>query len=247
MRKLVRLSLFACVKVAILTAFGCSPSLRATDDTLDFGDTFVGTPVTRSVAWTNESGTDAQIREVEVGSDGRVFAVDASDLREDPEVSENERSRDVSVRFNPDEVGIYESELVADVRRGKAETVRLRGRGVYALTNDAVSLSGEGLRWDRPLDHGSVPVDGGEAVRRLTVTNRTNNTVLVKPSFSRGGHGFSIRNGIDAVRLEPGEDAELVTVFRPKATGTASDTLLLTVDDTDARGGVVVTGRGERD
>src|SRR5690606_28852882 len=120
---------------------------------------------------------------------------------------------------------------------GKEQDVSLRGRGVYTLSSASVSLTGDGLRWDAPLDHGTVPVAGGESIRRLKVTNRTNADVDLKPIWSRGQQGFELRGDTDTLRLDPDATVELVTVFDPDDIGSFEDSLILQVDDETTRGG----------
>lgn len=226
-----------------LTLIGCGPNLKAIDRQLDFGDTFVGVPATRSTAWVNHGG-EAHIRKVVV-SKSDAFEADASALIDDPELSKNERSGDVVVTFLPKRPGEYEAKLSLD-SNGREEPVFLRGRGVYVMSSDAVSLSGAGLSWDAPLDHGSVPVIGGEGLRRVTITNNTGRRVTVRPYVGHGEKGFSVQDGSQTIRLRPGASAEVVTRFDPVAAGVFNDTLLFTVDGERARSGIALTGQGTK-
>lgn len=229
--------------LAAAALVGCGPNLKAVDRHLDFGDTFVGTPVKRSTAWVNEGG-QAHIGKIEL-SPGEAFSLDASEIQADPVLTRNERSGDVLVTFNPATAGVYESTLSLD-SNGRADDVKLRGRGVYTFSPSGVSLSGDGLRWDEPLDHGSVPVAGGEAIRRVRVTNRTGRDVTLKPVWTRGDQGFELRDSRDEVRLARGDSVELTSVFDPDNVGTFQDSLMLIVDNDQTRGGLVVTGKGTR-
>lgn len=234
----------AALGLTTLGLIGCGPSLKAQPDVVDFGDTFIGQSSTRSVYWVNSRRT-AEIDEV-ILSRSDAFDLDASAIPEDHEIDKGERSHEVDVTFNPEKAGVYTARLMATADGGSVEPVELRGRGVYNRSTPGLELSGDGLTADRPLDHGSVPVNGAESTRRIRIQNETGRTILVKPSWGRGGQGFTLRNDVDVIELGRNEEAEVVTEFDPKTSGTFTDVLMLTIDDTDRTSGVVVTGKGTR-
>ncbi len=177
------------------------------DEQLDFGETTVGTPVTKTfTVLTEDLLSDITI----TIDDTDAFSLGTTTISKDTQEAE------VSVTFNPQDAGIYTATVTLSSEGAEAVTVGLSGTATepevvepatgdsYKLVTDAITLAAG----DEIL---IAYVDELDAAMILSTTQNTNNRAAVEATLNEDGT-LPFTDGAQVITLEQDGDNFLFNV-----------------------------------
>jgi hypothetical protein len=243
------------VGLALLLA-GCGAGLKASQNTVNFGEVWIGTTATASpVTWTNTTKETLNVLGVLIFDQtpindfhGGPDPFPATDLKP------GDSTPNIFFTFSPTRVANYSGTAVALLPYGApggVEWIMLSGRGIAQKAEGALGMNGgppSHFTPGQPLDFGKVVVPGGSPVkRRFRLLNIGPKPIQVTSSWEVGGQGFSVAEPQGTFTVPARSRVWVTLEFKPPSVGEFNDAVTFSSAGGTHVAGTAVHGEGVKE
>ncbi len=227
--------------IALVLLSGCR--VQPDPQTLDFGSVLVGTTASAKTAhWVNHSEEDtAELHGLQIQGPYQITNAAAFGQQT---LAPGASSQTISVTFSPTDVGSFPEEVRAFSTGVDADSLQLRGRGVWQLFSGAFVLANKPattvgsftfgsspIQDNKPIDWGTRRLNGPAVESEFLLRNHSSVDILnsVSVSLVKGDQHFEIFFPADhtSMSIAPNGTREIKLRFTPRALGEWQDILLI--------------------
>ena len=218
--------------VVTFSGTGMQPGLAISPASVNFGSVIVGQTGTQTVTLTNTGSASVVVNLATVSGSG--FGVSGLSL---PTTIPAGQNLTFSTQFTPAATGTATGSITfTDNAPGSPQTLVLSGNGIAVGATLAANPTTAAF--------GNVAV-GSSGQQSITITN-TGTTSATISQVSASGTGFSITGITAPVTIGAGLNVNFTAQFAPTATGSASGSISITSNATDATLSIPLSGTGTR-